>query len=303
MGKYLVTGGAGFLGSHLVDFLIDAGHEVIVVDDFSQGSYEHPKAKTIKTNILNEDVVRPYFQGVDGCYHLIGIPSVIMTMDNWFHFHATNQQGSFVVFKLAIEAGNIPVVYASSCAVYGDTTQLPLKESQLIRPLSSYGCDKLAVELNAYALGQNYQLPTLGLRFFNLYGPRQNPQSPYSGVITKFINKLKDNKQPIIFGDGYQTRDFIFVNDVVRAVVKAMDVVSTEGEVVNVCTGIGISINQLAFEIAKLMKKDIAPVYEAKRSYDILHSVGSTEKMRAFSFDVTYELSAGLQETIDFFLN
>ena len=146
-------------------------------------------------------------------------------------------------------------------------------------------------------------MPTLGLRFFNLYGPRQNPQSPYSGVITKFINKLKDNKQPIIFGDGYQTRDFIFVNDVVRAVVKAMDVVSTEGEVVNVCTGIGISINQLAFEIAKLMKKDIAPVYEAKRSYDILHSVGSTEKMHAFSFDVTYELSAGLQETIDFFLN
>ena len=172
----------------------------------------------------------------------------------------------------------------------------------MIQPLSSYGCDKLAVELNAYALGKNYQLPSLGLRFFNLYGPRQNPKSPYSGVITKFITKLKNNNSPIIFGDGQQTRDFIFVKDVVMSVVKAMDLVSTDGDIVNICTGRGISINQLAVEIAKIMQKNISPVYEAKRSYDILHSVGSIEKMQSFGFDITYDLPTGLQETLDFFL-
>ncbi|MDR3502835.1 MAG: NAD-dependent epimerase/dehydratase family protein [Legionella sp.] len=303
MGNYLVTGGAGFLGSHLVDFLIENGHEVTVIDDFSTGTYEHPKAQTIKTNILNEERVRPYFHNIDGCFHLIGIPSVIMTMEDWFHFHATNMQGSLIVFKLAIEAGKIPVVYASSCAVYGDTPLLPLKENQLVKPLSSYGCDKLAVELNAYALGKNYQLPTLGLRLFNLYGPRQAPESLYSGVITKFINKLKDNKSPVIFGDGTQTRDFIFVKDVVKALVNLMNKVNTDGDVVNVCTGKGISINQLAFEIAKLMGKNVDPIHNPKRSYDIMHSVGSVEKMHAFGFETTYELSVGLQETIDFFLN
>ncbi|WP_058533395.1 NAD-dependent epimerase/dehydratase family protein [Legionella saoudiensis] len=302
MGRYLVTGGAGFLGSHLVDDLIKTGHEVTVIDDFSTGSYEHPQARTIKTNILNEEQVRPYFQNIEGCFHLIGIPSVIMTMEDWFHFHATNMKGSLVVFKLAIEAGNIPVVYTSSCAVYGETPQLPLKENQLVKPLSSYGCDKLAVELNAYALGKNYQLPTLGLRLFNLYGPRQSPTSLYSGVITKFINALKSNSSPVIFGDGEQTRDFIFVNDVVNALVKAMNKVSADGEVVNICTGKGISISQLALEITKLMGKNINPTHAPKRSYDIMHSLGSVEKMHAFGFEATSKFSEGLQETIDFFL-
>ncbi|WP_133136647.1 NAD-dependent epimerase/dehydratase family protein [Legionella rowbothamii] len=302
MGNYLVTGGAGFLGSHLVDFLIENKHEVTVIDDFSTGNYEHPQAKTIKTSILNEELVRPYFQNIDGCFHLIGIPSVIMTMEDWFHFHATNMQGSLIVFKLAIEAGKIPIVYTSSCAVYGDTPHLPLTENQLVKPLSSYGCDKLAVELNAYALGKNYQLPTLGLRLFNLYGPRQAPESLYSGVITKFINKLKDTKSPIIFGDGTQTRDFIFVKDVVNALVNAMRKVNTDGGVVNVCTGKGISISQLALEIAKLMGKNIKPTHAPKRSYDILHSVGSVDKMHALGLTTTYDFSTGLQETIDFFL-
>lgn len=302
MGSYLVTGGSGFLGSHLVDYLIDAGHEVTVIDDFSTGTYEHPQARTIKTNILNVELVRPYFQNIDGCFHLIGIPSVIMTMEDWFHFHATNMQGSLVVFKLAIEAGKIPVVYTSSCAVYGEPLKLPLQENQLAKPLSSYGCDKLAVELNAYALGKNYQLPTLGLRLFNLYGPRQVPQSPYSGVITKFINALKSNIPAIVFGDGNQTRDFIFVKDVVNALVNAMNKVTTDGDVVNICTGSGISINQLAFEIAKLMGKNINHIHHPKRSYDIMHSVGSVEKMRALGFTTTYDFSTGLQETIDFFL-
>lgn len=302
MGSYLVTGGAGFLGSHLVDYLIETGHEVTVIDDFSTGNYEHPKARTIKTNILNVEGIRPYFQNINGCFHLIGIPSVIMTMEDWFHFHATNLQGSLVVFKLAIEAGKIPVVYTSSCAVYGDTPQLPLTENQFVKPLSSYGCDKLAVELNAYALGKNYQLPTLGLRLFNLYGPRQAPESLYSGVITKFVNALKNNKSPVIFGDGNQTRDFIFVKDVVKALVNAMSKVNADGDVVNVCTGKEISISQLAFEIAKLMGKNIAPTHAPKRSYDILHSVGNIEKMHALGLATTYDFSTGLQETIDFFL-
>ncbi|MFJ1269388.1 NAD-dependent epimerase/dehydratase family protein [Legionella lytica] len=303
MGSYLITGGAGFLGSHLVDYLIDGGHKVTVIDDFSSGTYIHPQAKTIKTNILDVEQVRPYFKNSDGCFHLIGVPSVIMTMEDWFHFHATNMQGSLVVFKLAIEAGKIPIVYASSCAVYGETTQLPLRENQRVQPLSSYGCDKLAVELNAYALGKNYQLPTLGVRLFNLYGPRQAPESPYSGVITRFIHALKENKQPVVFGDGEQTRDFVFVKDVVKTLVRALSKVNTNGEVVNICTGKGVSINQLAFAIAKLMGKNVHPTHAPKRSYDILHSVGCVDKMHALGLATPHDLSSGLQETIAFFLN
>ncbi|CAM4469889.1 MAG: UDP-N-acetylglucosamine 4-epimerase [Legionella sp.] len=304
MGSYLVTGGAGFLGSHLVDYLIDSGHEVTVIDDFSAGTYVHPQARTIKTNILDEELVRPYFKDIDGCFHLIGVPSVIMTMEDWFHLHATNLQGSLVVFKLAIEADKIPpVVYASSCAVYGETPLLPLKETQLVKPLSSYGCDKLAVELNAYALGKNFQLPTLGIRLFNLYGPRQAPNSPYSGVITRFILALKEDEQPVVFGDGNQTRDFVFVKDVVKTLVRAMNKVNTNGDFVNICTGKGISINRLAFEIAKLMGKNIHPIHDPKRSYDILHSVGCVDKMHALGLVTPHDLSSGLQETIDFFLN
>ena len=303
MGKYIVTGGAGFVGSFLTDALIEQGHEVIVIDDFSQGSYQHPQAKTVKANILDEEQIRPLFEGLDGCYHLVGIPSVVMTMQNWFHFNAINLHTSLIIFKLAIEHGLIPVVYASSCVVYGETEELPLKEDQYIKPVAVYGSDKLAVESNAFALAHNYELPNIGLRFFNVFGPRQNPESPYSGVITKFINRLKENKSPIIFGDGNQTRDFIFVKDVVRNVIKAMDLVSTDAEVVNLCTGKGITVNHLAEELSQLMHKKVNPIYQEKRSYDIMHSVGSTEKMQEFGFDLKYDLAAGLKETVDHFLS
>ena len=299
MSRYIVTGGAGFIGSHLTDMLIEEGHEVIVIDDFSVGDYRHPQAEIVKADITDEETIRPLFKDIDGCFHLTGIPSVIMTMENWFRFHAINFQSSLIVFKLAINAGNIPVVYASSCAIYGETKQLPLKENLLIKPLSSYGCDKLSIELNSYALAKNFQLPSIGLRFFNVYGPGQNPQSPYSGVITRFILNLKANKAPIIYGDGNQTRDFIFVKDVAKAVMKAMSIANTEAQIVNLCTGIGVSINQLAHDITRIMQKEILPEYHGKRSYDITHSVGCTEKMKSMGFSVNYDLISGLKETID----
>lgn len=299
MSKFMVTGGAGFIGSHLTDFLIDLGHEVVVIDNFSEGFYRHPKAKIVDADINDEKAIEPFFKDLDGCFHLIGIPSVIMTMKDWFHFYEVNMRGSLVVFKLAINAGNIPVVYASSCAVYGETNNLPLKEEQFVQPLSSYGCDKLAVELNAYALAKNYKLPTIGLRFFNVYGPRQNPKSLYSGVITRFIDRLQENKSPMIYGDGQQTRDFIFVKDIASSLIKAMDIASTDGTVVNLCSGVGVSINQLAQQLALTMKKDIEPEHGPKRTYDIVHSVGSIERMRSMGFVNEYDLATGLQETID----
>lgn len=298
MSKYLVTGGAGFVGSHLTDYLVEAGHDVVVVDNFSIGSYEHPESKIIKADITDINVLQPLFDSIDGCFHLVAIPSVVMDIDDWFGFNQINLQSSLNVFKSAIQAGGVPVVYASSCAVYGNSTSLPLHEEMFVKPLSSYGCDKLSVELNAHCLSANYGLPTLGLRFFNVYGPRQDPRSPYSGVISRFITRILNDESPIIYGDGSQTRDFIYVKDIAKMLMQAMSKVKPDGEVVNLCTGIGISINELASQIARSAGKHMTVAYQPKRSYDVQDSVGSTIKMHAQGFKTRYDLAKGLSETI-----
>lgn len=252
MANYLVTGGCGFIGSQLTSKLLAEGHAVIVVDDLSNGHIIYPKATYIEKDISQLENIHKLFKGLDGCFHLAAIPAVNMDFAKWFTFHRTNLNGSLNVFKAAIDAGNIPVVYASSCGVYSDINRLPLTEGQFLNPLSSYGCDKLSTELNASFLAHAYQLPSMGLRFFNVYGPYQQATSPYSGVITNLIINLLNNESLLIFGDGEQTRDFVFVDDVVNNLIHAMNTLKQQAHVVNICSGIKITINELADLLAAL---------------------------------------------------
>ena len=301
MAKYLVTGGCGFIGSQLTKKLIRLGHEVTVVDDLSNGNIIHPQSAFVKKDITQFDDIRELFTGIDGCFHLAAKPIVSIDLEQWFTFHATNLNGSLNVFKAAIDAGNIPVVYASSCGVYGNAKQLPLTEDLFIKPLCSYGCDKLSSELNASFLAHDYQLPSIGLRFFNVYGPYQQVTSPYSGVITRFITNLLNNKPLTVFGDGEQTRDFIFIEDVVDNLIHAMKTLNREALVINLCTGVSTSINQLANLLASLLGKDCIKDHLPARPFDARDSCGSQKKMNAYGFQIHHDLRHGLAQTVDFF--
>ncbi len=301
MANYLVTGGCGFIGSQLVKRLMAAGHAVTIIDDLSNGTTIHPAATLVQQDITEFEPIRDLFKGMDGCFHLAAKPTVSIDIEDWFRFHKTNLEGSLNVFKAAIEAGNIPVVYASSCGVYGNSKQLPLTEDQVIQPLSSYGCDKLSTELNAGFLAHDYQLPSIGLRFFNVYGPYQRPSSPYSGVITLFITQLLEAKPLIIFGDGQQTRDFIFVDDVVDNLMVAMTLKKPGAHVVNICTESSITINTLADRISSIMDIKCIKNHKPARSADVMDSCGSQKKMKSFGFKVSHDLNQGLMETINYF--
>ncbi len=301
MANYLVTGGAGFIGSQLTKKLIAQGHDVLVVDDLSNGKIIHPQATYIKKDITQLDNIHGLFKTIHGCFHLAAIPVVSMDFDQWFLFHKINLDGSLNVFKSAVDAGNVPVVYASSCGVYGESKRMPLTESQRINPLSAYGCDKLSTELNAGFLSHIYKLPSTGLRLFNVYGPYQQATSPYSGVIAKFITRILNNKPLTIFGDGEQVRDFVFVEDVVDNLIHAMNTVKSAAQCVNICTGVSITINKLANLISSLLEKECVINYKPARQYDVNVSYGSRKKMNACGFRADHDIKQGLIKTIDYF--
>lgn len=303
MANYLITGGCGFIGSQLTKKLIEEGHNIVIVDDLSNGKIIHPKATFVKQDITQFEPLRELFVNIQGCFHLAAIPTVSIEIEQWFDVHTINLDGSLNVFKAAIDAGNIPVVYASSCGVYGNAKRLPLKEEQFIKPLSSYGCDKLSTELNAYFLAQTYHLPSMGLRFFNVYGPYQQETSPYSGVITRFITHMMEQKPLTIFGDGKQTRDFVFVEDVVDNLIHAMKILRQDAHVVNICTGHKTSINQLITHLSQLLGQQCIKEHLPARSSDAKNSCGSREKMNSYGFDIKHNMKQGLMKTIDYFLH
>ena len=301
MAKFLITGGCGFVGGQLTERLIQDGHQVTVIDDLSNGNVIHPKSTFIEEDIRHYDAIKPHFKHQDGCFHLAAIPTVVVDQKSWFNLHDINLMGSLNVFNAAMEAGNIPTVYASSCGVYGNATDLPLKENLFIQPVSAYGCDKLSTELNAHFLSHDFSLPTMGLRFFNLYGPRQSETSPYAGVITLFINHLLKDETLTIYGDGEQIRDFVFVEDVVENLVLAMEQLKKGSSVINICTGQPTSINHLAKTLANLLNRECKINYLPQRTFDAQDSLGCQEKMLAHGFKVTHNLKDGLAKTVDYF--
>jgi len=281
MATYLVTGGAGFIGSHLCDALIARGDRVRVLDDLSTGKRSNlPRgAELMVGDIADPAVVRDVVAGIDGCFHLAAIASVARGVDDWLGTHRANLTGTVTLFD-ALRGRQAKVVYASSAAVYGDCPTQPITEAAPTRPLSAYGADKLGCELHARVAAHVHGIPTVGLRFFNVYGPRQGPESPYSGVISIFCERARNGAVFDIYGDGQQTRDFIYVADVVAALLAAMQRRTDTAAVFNVCTGVATQVQELARTIARLTDRRPQLRHRGARPGDIRASVGSTAAAR-----------------------
>src|ERR1700761_3440303 len=225
MSTFLVTGGAGFIGSHLCEALIARGDQVRVLDDLSTGHRRNVPAQAtlIVGDVADPTAVAEAMADVDGCFHLAAIASVEKGVTDWLGTHRVNVSGTVTVFDAVRRQGSrIPVVYASSAAVYGDAAVVPIAETAPCVPLSAYGADKYGCELHARVASHVHGIPAVGLRFFNVYGPRQDPKSPYSGVISIFCERIAAGLPITVYGDGQQTRDFVYVGDVVRALLGAM---------------------------------------------------------------------------------
>lgn len=307
MVTYLVTGGAGFIGSHLVDRLLAAGHQVRVVDDLSTGAAAQldPRADLVAGDLRDQAVVRAAVDGVDGIFHLAAIASVARCSEAWVDGHQVNATATIALLEAARRdaGGSLPVVYASSAAVYGDCREMPVDEETPIRPLSPYGADKAASELHARAGARLHGIPSAGLRFFNVYGPRQRPDDAYAGVITRFADQIRRGEPLKVFGDGQQTRDFVYVDDVVTALVKAMDHLhhggSAEALIANVGTGRSISVIDLAECLMDVLGQRVPIEHAPPRSDDIRHSLAATERLRRLlDFEAAVPLRHGLERML-----
>ncbi len=306
MDSLLVTGGAGFIGSHLCDALLARGTRVRVLDDLSSGRRDNlpDGIELIVGDVADPAAARTALEGMDGCFHLAAIASVQRAAEDWLGTNRVNLVGTIALLDAA-RARQLPVVYASSAAVYGNCPIQPIGEDAPTRPLSAYGADKLGCELHAAVATGVHGVPTTGLRFFNVFGPRQDPTSPYSGVISIFAAQLRRGTAVSVFGDGGQTRDFVFVADVVAALLAAMarlragGAVANQADVFNVCTGQATSVLGLARTIAELCGLTPELRHGPAREGDIRHSVGNPAAARVgLGFAAETSLRAGLAQVL-----
>jgi UDP-glucose 4-epimerase len=302
----LVTGGVGFIGSHLVDQLLEDGFRVRVIDDLSTGDkqnlaqYENDKSfEFIEGDIRDFDLVKKTVKGVDAVFHEAAMVSVTRSVEDPVLSNEINVGGSLNLLKACIDTHVKRFVYASSCAVYGETEVLPISEELSTKPLSPYAVDKLAVEKYAKVFYEAYGIETVGLRYFNVYGPRQK-YGPYSGVISIFINSFLENKSPIIYGDGEQTRDFVNVKDVVKANMLALSKRDIAGQVFNISSGKAITINKIVKIIQKITDKEsIDPVYSEHRVGDIKDSYADINKaQKNLEYEPKVQFEKGLEQLI-----
>jgi UDP-glucose 4-epimerase len=305
VGLYLVTGGCGFIGSHLCEALLAQGHAVRILDDLSTGKLENKpaSAELLRGDVADVGLAARAMAGVDGCFHLAAVASVERANEDWLGTHRTNLTGAIVVFDAARRARadgtTTPVVYASSAAVYGDNPQIPLAESEAPQPLSAYGADKLGCELHARVATHVHGVPTAGLRLFNVFGPRQDPRSPYTGVISIFCDRLRAGRGIRIDGDGEQIRDFIYVGDVVAALMAAMKGMGGDRSVFNICTGRATSILALAHTVAELCGRAPEIAFAAPRIGDVRASLGDPRLAAAtLGFVARVSLREGLARTL-----
>jgi UDP-glucose 4-epimerase len=304
MARLLVTGGAGFVGSHLVDALWTQGHAVRVLDDLSGGTRENlsQQVEVIQGDITDPRAVEQAFEGIDACFHLAAIASVVRSNREWLRTHKVNLTGTINIFDQARRLRHrqeIPVVYASTAAIYGDCTVVPVGEQSPVAPLSAYAADKSACELHARVAGALHRIPTVGLRFFNLYGPHQDPRSPYSGVITVFAGRLVRGEPIEIFGDGEQVRDFIYIGDAVSALARAIAAASTTAPVFNICTGKGTTVRALAETMADLYQTDLVAYYRPGRCGEVRVSIGDPRSaIEQLGFRAETTLMEGLAITL-----
>ena len=280
----LVTGGAGFIGRRLVERLLDDGDRVIVLDDLSSGDGDKldGRAELVVGSILDAEALARACQGVNRVFHLAAIASVARCNEDLTASHRVNLTGFVGLLEILAQGASRPaLVYASSAAVYGDNPEVPLLETAGPRPLSPYGADKLGCELHAAAAAAVYGLNSTGFRFFNVYGPGQDPSSPYSGVISRFVEKMMRGEPVVLHGDGLQTRDFVFVDDVVDALVRgSARQPDPSARVYNVCTGRETTIRQLAEMLREQIGSKAEITSGPTRPGDIRRSIGSLARGR-----------------------
>jgi len=301
MNSFLVTGGCGFIGSHLADALAARGHRVRILDDLSTGRRANAPAaaELVVGDVADAPTVQRAMEGMAGCFHLAAIASVPRSIEAWQETHRINLGGTINVLDAARRGGGAPVCYAWSASVYGDNPSLPLNESEPITPLTPYGADKAGGELHAHAAFAVHGVPSTGLRFFNVFGPRQDPASPYSGVISIFAENLLAGRALTVFGDGEQSRDFVFVADVVAALLAAMEQPDRSARVFNVCSGERVSLLGLIAALERAAKRKAQVRHAPERQGDVRHSQGDGARIRAgLGFAPKVALEEGLAALI-----
>ncbi len=307
MASYLVTGGAGFIGSNLVEELTKRGEKVTVIDNFSTGKKENieefvPRIELVQGDIRNLDRVREAVEGVDFVLHEAALASVARSIENPLATNETNVNGTLNVLIAAREAGVKRVIYASSSSVYGDNPTLPKREEMVPNPLSPYAVSKLSAEYYSQVFCRIYGLETVILRYFNVFGPRQDPVSQYAAVIPKFITAMLNRKAPTIYGDGEQSRDFTFVENVVEATILACAEERIAGEVFNIGGGKRTTINHLAKLTSRLLDRNVEAIHTHPRAGDVRHSLADISKAgRLLNYQPHTNLEEGLERTLEWY--
>jgi nucleoside-diphosphate-sugar epimerase len=305
--RYLVTGGAGFIGSNTVDELVRRGHGVVVVDDLSAGKEENladsrGKITFIKGSITDLETVQGATQEADYVIHLAARTSVPRSVKDPLETNRINIEGTLNVLLAARDNKVRRVVIAASSSAYGETPTLPKKETMQPMPISPYGVTKYVAELYAFVFGRCYGLETVCLRYFNIFGPRQDPDSPYSGVLSRFATAFLDGGQPVVFGDGEQTRDFTYVENAVQANLLACEAPGVAGQTFNVGTGARISLNRTLELLRKISGKHLQATYDAPRDGDIRDSQADISRAKqSLGYEPSVEFEEGLQKTFDWY--
>lgn len=306
--RYLVTGGAGFIGSNLVEELVTRGEDVVVLDDLSTGSRSNlepwlDRIRLIEASVTDPAACRDACEGADYVLHQAALGSVPRSVENPGRTHEVNATGTLTLLQAARDAQVARFVYAASSSAYGNTAELPKHEGMVPKPLSPYAVAKLTGEHYCRAFTATYGLATVALRYFNVFGPRQDPNSQYAAVIPLFVAAAAAGEPPTIFGDGEQTRDFTYVSNVVAANLAACEAPEEAwGEMVNIGVGGRISINRLWAEISRLLDTEVQPHYASRRAGDVRDSMASLERARRLiGYDPKVGLEEGLERTVRWF--
>ena len=300
----LITGGCGFIGSHLAERLASQEYHVIIIDDLSTGKranadrfLKKDAVEFVEGSVIDLALLQTLFKGTEYVFHQAALARVPFSIENPLSANEVNITGTLDVLLAARDNKVKKVVFASSSSIYGDTDVLPQHEAMLPNPLSPYALTKLAGEYYCSIFKNIFKLNTICLRYFNVYGPRQDPHSQYAMVIPAFINRVSSGTPPVIFGDGEQSRDFTFIQDVVNANIRAAE--SDVNGVFNIGSGKNITINQLAELIIKLLQKDIRPVYDKPRLGDVKHTLADVSKAKLFGYEPACSLEDGLRKIIN----
>jgi len=309
MAKVLVTGGAGFIGSNLTEALLKMGHQVRVLDDFSTGKKEnlayneaYPFLEMVEGDIRDVTTCQKAMEGVEYVFHQAALPSVQRSVEDPLASNAVNTGGTLNLLVAARDAGAKRVIYAASSSAYGDTPTLPKHEEMVPSPLSPYALQKFTGEVYGRLFFELYGLETISLRYFNIFGPKQDPNSIYSAVIPRFIDALVSGRPPVIYGDGEQSRDFTYIDNVVHANLLAMNAVRTQGEVVNVACGRRVSLNQLVKILQDIIGSHVSPRYEETRQGDVRHSLADIKRVKTLlNYDPKVGIEEGLRRTVEYF--